>query len=132
MIQSNLGNLFAERGFIDEAIASHRRALDADPRFATARNNIGSALRPMPWRYAEAQEAFAHALDLDPARQESWDNRLFFRQLQSEATPLLILRESLLAAEQLTLSIEQRPRPAPRALRAVLPHLAAHDVEIYA
>lgn len=155
VLQTNYGNLLADRLRYREAIERHRLAVELDPRLAVAWLNLGVAWRAIPWRHVDAIDALSRAISLDPRQQAAWDNLLYLRQYQSEPLPRDIVRESLLAAELLTLAAPPRPRPAPqplagRALRvgwvsadfrdhpvgsavlAVLPHLAAHRVEIFA
>jgi len=42
-----LGLAFWELGRVDDARASHRRALEINPEFAEAHNNLGNALRSL-------------------------------------------------------------------------------------
>lgn len=155
VLLTNYGNLLVEKNRYHEAISFHRRALSINPNLTAAWNNLGAALRGMPWRHAEAQDAYLCAIAQMPNHSAAWDNLLFIRQYQSEPTPLEILREALTAGEHLTLSIPPRCRPSVRelngrqlrvgwvssdmrehtvgnALVSVLPHLAGHGVEIFA
>lgn len=157
IMQTNYGNLLVDQHRYGEAIAAHRRAVQLDPNLAVAWSNLGSALRGMPWLHGEAQAAFYRALGIAPNLQAAWDNLLFMRQYQSEPVPRDILREALSAAEALTLALPSPPRKRPparplagrrlrvgwvsadlrehtvgNALLAVMPHLAGHDVEVFA
>jgi len=155
VLLTNHGNLLAEAHCYEAALACHRKAVQLNPGLVEGWNNLGSALRGMPWRHGEAVAALHRALALNPNYQAAWDNLLFIRQYQSEPTPVDILREALAGAEQLSLSVRPRPRPAARplngrrlrvgwvsadfrshtvgnALLAVLPHLAAHGVDVFA
>ena len=155
ILQTNFGNLLADRQRYTEAIERHRLAVQLDPRLAVGWLNLGAVLRLIPWRHGEAQDALTQAITLDPNLQASWDNLLYLRQYQSEVLPRDIVRESLMAADFLTSVVTPRPRPTARSLTgrplrvgwvsadlrehtvgsavlAVLPYLAGHQIEVYA
>ena len=64
---NNLGNLLKEVGRIDEAVAAYRRALDADPAFATAASNMLVAQKLIddrtPVEVLETHRAWARAIE---------------------------------------------------------------------
>lgn len=155
VLQTNYGNLLADNLRYREAIEHHRLAVSLDPRLAVGWLNLGTAWRAIPWRHGDAIAALSQAIALDPYSQVAWDNLLYLRQYQSEPLPRDTLRESLVAAELLTRSVPPRPRPAARplagrplrvgwvsadfrehpvgsAVLAVLPHLAALQIEVFA
>jgi len=155
VLLTNYGNLLAEAHRYEDALTCHRRAVQLDPGLVEGWNNLGSALRSLPWRHGEAAAALHRAIELNPNYQAAWDNLLYLRQFQSEPTPVDILREALAGAEQLSLSVRPRPRAAARplagrrlrvgwvsadlrlhtvgnALLAVLPHFSTQAVEIFA
>ncbi len=63
--QSNLGNGLRSAGRLDEAAASHRRALALSPNHADAHNNLGTVLKDLG-RLEEAATCYRRALELNP------------------------------------------------------------------
>ena len=64
--ETNLGNAQRERGRLEDAATSYRRALSIAPDYAPALYNLGLVLREMA-RPAEAERCFRRARELDPA-----------------------------------------------------------------
>ena len=52
-IWNNLGNVYKRKGLLYKAIESYQRALEMDPKYPTARANLGIAFMDLG-RYAEA------------------------------------------------------------------------------
>ena len=46
LVFTGLGKDLADRGKVEAAIVYYRKALEIDPRFSEAHNNLGLALRP--------------------------------------------------------------------------------------
>ena len=44
LAHANLGIALKDKGQVDEAIACYRKAIELDPKFARAHNNLGNAL----------------------------------------------------------------------------------------
>jgi protein O-GlcNAc transferase len=65
MFHNNLGKALAECGSWMESIASHRRALELDPRYAEGWFNLGVALQGQG-DYAHAEAAYRETLKLAP------------------------------------------------------------------
>ena len=63
--QVEFGIEVAQRGLWQEAIYRWRRAIDLDPTYAPAWNNLGIGFEH-GGRFDEAREAYETALDLDP------------------------------------------------------------------
>ncbi len=63
--QVEFGVTVAQRGLWQEAIYRWRRAIEMDPSYAPAWNNLGIAFEH-EGRFDEAREAYETALDLDP------------------------------------------------------------------
>ncbi len=59
------GNQLYNSGKFSEALASYRRALEIDPKKASAHCNIGVALRKLG-RSEEAIASYRRALEIDP------------------------------------------------------------------
>ena len=70
---NNLGLVLASLGRLDEAIASHRRAIAGKPDFPEAWNNLGNALRAVG-QLDEAIAAYRHAISLMPEYASAWNN----------------------------------------------------------
>jgi len=62
---TNLGNALRAAGRLDEAAASHRRAIQANSRYPEAHNNLGSVLRDLG-RLDEAAASYRRALAIKP------------------------------------------------------------------
>ncbi len=60
---NNLGNALGRAGRLDEAIASYRRALALEPRFAEAHTNLGNALLELG-RLDEAEASCRRAIEI--------------------------------------------------------------------
>src|ERR1700733_10321782 len=69
----NLGNVLRARGRLDEAAASHRRAIEVKPDYAEAHNNLGSVLRDQQ-RYDDAVASYRRALAIKPDFAMAHDN----------------------------------------------------------
>ncbi len=63
--QVEFGIEVARRGLWEEALYRWQRAIDLDPTYARAWNNLGIAFEH-EGRFDEAREAYETALDLDP------------------------------------------------------------------
>jgi tetratricopeptide (TPR) repeat protein len=61
----NLGNALRARGRLDEAVASHRRAVAISPGYAGAHNDLGSALQDLG-RLEESAASYRRAIELNP------------------------------------------------------------------
>src|SRR5690606_24069797 len=77
----NLGRLHAESGSVDAAALCFRRALDIDPRDATALYNLGVVAQDIG-KDDEAVQLYERALALDPSIAEAHYNlaTIFDRQ----------------------------------------------------
>ena len=64
-VQVEFGIEVARRGLWNEALYRWQRAIDLDPTYAPAWNNLGVAFE-RDGRFDEAREAYETALDLDP------------------------------------------------------------------
>jgi cold shock CspA family protein len=72
---TSIGNALRAGGEVKEAIAHYRRALEIDPDYHIAHNNLGLAL----YEQGELEEAIAHyrrALEIDPNFQTANNNLL--------------------------------------------------------
>jgi tetratricopeptide (TPR) repeat protein len=65
LVWFNLGNVKRDQRRREEAIASYRKALELDPRFLDARNNLGGELHALQ-RFEEAEREYRACLELDP------------------------------------------------------------------
>ena len=65
------GNVFADLGYLDEAISCFRRATEENPNFAAAWHNLAKVLRKSG-RHQEALSALDKALQLNPKDVFSW------------------------------------------------------------
>lgn len=65
VLRYDLANLFLDLADYEEAETNYRRAIELDPTYAPAFNNLGTALA-MQNRFAEAVALFERALQLDP------------------------------------------------------------------
>jgi len=72
-LHNNLGNLYVQRNWMDEAVGEYRIAIDLDPFSATAWNNLGTAFHKMGKRSA-AMSAFERATKIDPRYALAWYN----------------------------------------------------------
>src|SRR3990170_1167071 len=61
----SVGNVLREKGFLDEAAAAYRAALERDPRLVEAYNNLGNVLRHQG-RADEALACYERALTVKP------------------------------------------------------------------
>ncbi len=66
LAHNNLGMLLARRGDFAAAIAHFRRALEADPNYAEAEDNLGGELAKLPGHELEAVAHFEAALRIRP------------------------------------------------------------------
>jgi Flp pilus assembly protein TadD/predicted small lipoprotein YifL len=64
-IHNDLGFVLEREGLIDEAVRSYRKALELDPKSASAHYNLGSSLA-RSGQYAEAEQHLRTALELQP------------------------------------------------------------------
>ena len=62
---SNLGIALMHKGQLDEAIACHKKAIELDPKFASAHSNLGIALEDKG-QLDEAIACYKKAIELDP------------------------------------------------------------------
>jgi tetratricopeptide (TPR) repeat protein len=74
MAHNNLGLHLIESGAPPEGIAHLEKALQLNPAYADAYNNLGNALAKIPARMTEAISALETALRLDPAMVEAHHN----------------------------------------------------------
>lgn len=81
MAYSNLGSLFSDRGYPNEAIVLFRKALEIWPNQSKDHNNIGKCLLQQG-RMAEAMEQFETALQLSP-NDSATENNIGAAYLQS-------------------------------------------------
>jgi len=72
-LHNNLGNLYVQRNWMEEAVSEYRKAIDLDPSSATAWNNLGTAFHKMGKRSA-AMGAFERATKIDPRYALAWYN----------------------------------------------------------
>ena len=75
----------ARRGLWKEAIYRWERAIDLDPTYAPAWNNLGIAFEH-EGRFDEAREAYETALDLDPNNLHIEQNYDLFLEVNDRAT----------------------------------------------
>jgi len=66
LAHNNLGMIYALRGDSAAAITHFKRALEANPNFAEAEDNLGGELAKLPGREREAVEHFEAALRIHP------------------------------------------------------------------
>jgi len=71
--QLQLGNKHYEEGKLEEAIAAYRRCLEAEPKHADARFNLGVALGDAE-RYDEALACMEEAVRADPKRAAAYNS----------------------------------------------------------
>ena len=62
----NLGHALKGKGQVDEAIACYRKAIELDPKYAAAHNNLGAMLCDKRPTTTEAIACFKKAIELDP------------------------------------------------------------------
>lgn len=72
-LHNNLGNLYVQRNWMDEAVSEYRKAIDLDPASATAWNNLGTAFHKMG-RRSSAMSAFERATKIDARYALAWYN----------------------------------------------------------
>ncbi len=65
LAHNDLGNVLADRGRLDEAVAQYRKSLEVDPNYTRAHFNLGTALFSQG-RYDEAILHYRKALELEP------------------------------------------------------------------
>ena len=71
--ENNLGNLFIEKGQVDEAMYRYRKAIEFQPRYYIAFNNLGNALaRKRMLR--EAAASYVKAIEIEPRYAEAHYN----------------------------------------------------------
>jgi superkiller protein 3 len=64
-IYNDLGVVLERQGLSDEAVRAYRKAIELDPKFASAHYNLGSSLA-RSGQLAEAERYLRKALDADP------------------------------------------------------------------
>jgi protein O-mannosyl-transferase len=69
----NLGNAFARKGQLDEAMAHFQKAVDLNPNYAEAHNNLGIALSEKG-RAADGMAEFQKALEIEPNNFDAHSN----------------------------------------------------------
>ena len=70
---NDLGHVFQAQGKLDDAIDSHRRALELKPDYAEAHNNLGGAFHKQD-KLEEAAACYERALELNPDYAEAHNN----------------------------------------------------------
>jgi tetratricopeptide (TPR) repeat protein len=65
MAYYNLGNALRDQGKVEEGIAAYRKAIELDPKHASAHNNLGITLHAQR-KLDEAIDAFHKAMQADP------------------------------------------------------------------
>ena len=81
VVYNDRGVALSRLGYNHRAIESYRRALAANPRYATCWFNIGKALFRVG-NLKEALQAFTRATELNPQNRSAWNNRgVTLRQL---------------------------------------------------
>ena len=83
--QVEFGITVAERGLWREAVYRWERAIDVDPTYAPAWNNLGVAFE-QAGRLDEAREAYETALDLDPDNLHIEQNYDLFLEVNDRVT----------------------------------------------
>ena len=72
-IYNQLGLIHAQRGEVDEALASYRMATEIDPKMAIAYLNMANSLFQLG-RYLEAKDALESVIKIDPHNYVVWMN----------------------------------------------------------
>ncbi|MBI3448717.1 MAG: tetratricopeptide repeat protein [Acidobacteria bacterium] len=70
-LHNNLGNLYVQRNWMDEAIDEYRKAIDIDGESATAWNNLGTAYHKLG-KLSASKSAFERATRIDPRYALAW------------------------------------------------------------
>ena len=78
--QVDFGIEVARRGLWREAIYRWQRAVDLDPTYASAWNNLGIAYE-LEGRFNESRDAYEKAMDLDPGNFMIQQNYDLFREI---------------------------------------------------
>jgi superkiller protein 3 len=68
-----VGNVLRDQKQQEEALKSYRRAIELDPKFASAYNNVGNVLRDQK-KLEEALQSYRRAIELDPKFGSSHSN----------------------------------------------------------
>lgn len=82
-IWSSLGHLHQSQGRAAEAERAYRRALEIDPNFALAHNNLAWLYAEQSTRLPEAEHHARRALATDPARRASYLDTLAYVQFRA-------------------------------------------------
>ena len=84
--QVEFGIAVAQQGLWREAIYRWERAVDLDPTYAAAWNNLGIGYEHVG-RFDEARDAYEQALDLEPDNMMIQQNYDLFREINDRVNP---------------------------------------------
>ena len=136
VIYNDRGVALSRLGYNHRAIESYRRALAANPRYATCWFNIGKALFRVG-NLKEALQAFTRATELNPQNRSAWNNRgVTLRQLNriEETIPCyeraIQLKQDYAWAwhnKGYALELLDRPREALECYQQTLMHQSGHE-----
>lgn len=84
--QVEFGIAVAQRGLWREAIYRWERAVDIDPSYGAAWNNLGIAYEH-EGRFDKARDAYERALDLEPDNMMIQQNYDLFREINDRVNP---------------------------------------------
>ena len=76
----DFGIVVAQRGLWREAVTRWQQAVELDPAYAAAWNNLGTGLEQLG-RFDEARKAYEKALELDPGNTFIRSNYDLFREI---------------------------------------------------
>ncbi len=136
VVYNDRGVALSRLGYNHRAIESYRRALAANPRYATCWFNLGKALFRVG-NLKEALQAFTRATELNPKNRSAWNNRgVTLRQLNRiEETIPCYERAIELKADYAwawhnkgyALELLDRPREALECYQNTLAHESGHE-----
>ena len=136
VVYNDRGVALSRLGYNHRAIESYRRALAANPRYATCWFNIGKALFRVG-NLKEALQAFTRTTELNPKNRSAWNNRgVTLRQLNriEETIPCyeraIELKEDYAWAwhnKGYALELLDRPREALESYQKTLAHESGHE-----
>ncbi|MBU1852719.1 MAG: tetratricopeptide repeat protein [Candidatus Omnitrophica bacterium] len=72
-IYNNIGNIYRDRGSVEDAIASYEKALELDPKLVDAFNNLGNIYSEIG-QSLRAITFFERAIEIDPTNAEVYNN----------------------------------------------------------